>query len=205
MAKTKVLKIDPASPDRKIIQFAAALLRSGGLVAFPTETVYGIGVNFLDKKAVERLYEVKKRPKDKPFTIHIAQIDTMRGLCCEFSPLAEKLIKNFWPGPLTIILKSGTKKLGFRMPANTVAKALIAESGVPVAAPSANISGAKPPVDAENILKEFDGKIDLVLDAGKTEFRKESTVVDITESPYRILREGAVSQEEIEESRKNLV
>ena len=129
----------------------------------------------------------------------------MRGLCCEFSPLAEKLIKNFWPGPLTIILKSGTKKLGFRMPANTVAKALIAESGVPVAAPSANISGAKPPVDAENILKEFDGKIDLVLDAGKTEFRKESTVVDITESPYRILREGAVSQEEIEESRKNLV
>lgn len=205
MAKTKVLKIDPALPDRKIIQFAAALLRSGGLVAFPTETVYGIGVNFLDKKAVERLYEVKKRPKDKPFTIHIAQIDTMRGLCCEFSPLAEKLIKNFWPGPLTIILKSGTKKLGFRMPANTVAKALIAESGVPVAAPSANISGAKPPVDAENILKEFDGKIDLVLDAGKTEFRKESTVVDITESPYRILREGAVSQEEIEESRKNLV
>jgi L-threonylcarbamoyladenylate synthase len=173
------------------------------LVAFPTETVYGIGANFLAGKAISRLYEVKKRPENKPFTIHISSVDTIREMRCGISPLADEFIKNFWPGPLTLILKSETGKLGFRMPENTVAKALISEAGVPVAAPSANISGEPPPTNARKIIETLDGKIDLILDAGETKFGKESTIVDTTVFPYKILRKGAVPEEEITSLERN--
>ena len=199
MSKTNTIKIDAISPDEKIIEFAATLLKGGGLVAFPTETVYGLGANFENKTAIKKLYEVKKRSPDKPFTVHISSLDMIGKMNCEISPLADQLIKKFWPGPLTIILKSDKGKLAFRMPKNTVAKDLISKSHVPVAAPSANLSGGKPPTDASKILKEFDGKIDLILDAGKTEFGKESTIVDATITPYKILRIGAVSEAEIDQ------
>ncbi len=215
MTKTKVLKIDRDSSDKSVIGFAAELLRNGGLVAFPTETVYGIGANFLDKKAIKKLYEVKKRPLNKPFTVHISSLDTIAEMQCEISPPAERLIKEFWPGPLTVVLKctlstpgvekrfqgfhpgGGKGTLGFRMPRNRIAKELISESGIPVAAPSANVSGEKAPAEAGEILKKFDGKIDLILDSGKTQFSRESTIVDATKFPCKILREGAIPESEI--------
>lgn len=198
MSKTKVLKISPDSPEEASIEFAATLLKNGGLVAFPTETVYGIGANFLNKQTIKKLYEIKKRPLNKPFTIHISNVDTIKKMRCEISYLADKLIKKFWPGPLTIILKTKDRKLGFRMPKNRIAKDLISKSGVPVVAPSANISGRKPPTQADEVLKSLDGKIDLVIDSGKTEFGRESTVVDTTSFPYKILREAAIPESEIE-------
>ena len=199
MTKTKVLKINPDSPDENAIEFAATLLRDGGLVAFPTETVYGIGANFLDRAAIKRLYEIKKRPLNKPFTIHISNIDMINRMHCEISPLADQLIKKFWPGPLTIILKGDRGKLAFRMPRNTVAKELISKSSVPLAVPSANVSGEEPPTEANEILDRLDGKIDLVLDSGKTSLGRESTVVYITGPLYKILRKGAIPETEIAE------
>lgn len=205
MPETQVLKLNPTSPDSQTIKFAAALLRRGGLVAFPTETVYGIGANLLNKKTIKRLREIKKRPKNKPFTVHISSTDTIREMNCEISPLANALIKNFWPGPLTIILGSKKEKIGFRMPANEIAKTLISESGVPVVAPSANPSGEPPSADAKSILKTLDGKIDLILDSGRTEHKMESTVIDTTGFSYRILRKGALSEGEIAAVLKELV
>ncbi|MCQ9207215.1 MAG: L-threonylcarbamoyladenylate synthase [Omnitrophica bacterium] len=200
--KTKTLKIDPASPDGETIKFAAELLQSGALVAFPTETVYGIGANSTDDDAVKKLKIAKKRPADKPFTIHISNTEMINDMRCEITPLARTLIKNFWPGPLTIILNqktedNETRKLGFRMPKNRIAMALISESGLPLAVPSANISGEKPPTNANEVLEKFDGKIDLILDGGETEVGRESTVVDTTVFPYKILRQGAIGEEEI--------
>jgi len=201
---TQVIKVDAKSPDKKLIRYAAAILRDGGLVAFPTETVYGIGVNCRDKKAINKLYEVKKRPKSKPLTLHISKVSDIRKMKCDITLFARELIKKFWPGPLTIIFKCGNKKCGLRMPANPVAQALIDESKVPVAAPSANISGKNPPKDARDIARELTRQIDLVLDGGKTEFERESTIVDTTVFPYKILRKGAVSKTEIEKIWKQI-
>ena len=198
MSKTKIIKIDPASPEEKDIEFAAELLRDGGLVAFPTETVYGIGANYLNEKAVNKLYEVKKRPRSKPFTIHISDMETIENMHCKITPLAKHLMKKFWPGPLTLILESkDSGKLGFRMPDNNIAKALISKSGVPVVAPSANLSGDKPPAEAAQILEKLDGQIDLILDGGKAELGKESTVIDTANFSYRTLRKGAIPESDI--------
>ncbi|MFC1576605.1 L-threonylcarbamoyladenylate synthase [Candidatus Omnitrophota bacterium] len=201
MSKTRILKLDHDSPDESAIEFAAELLRDGGLVAFPTETVYGIGANFLNKETIKRLYEIKKRPLNKPFTVHISSIDTVTNMGCDIPPIGERLINKFWPGPLTIILKSRTgNKIGFRMPKNRIAKDIISKSKVPVVAPSANISGEKPPTGTEEILESLDGKIDLILDSGRTEFGAESTIVELTGDSYRVLREGAISKETVEEA-----
>jgi len=197
MVKTRIIKVDPLSPNEKDIEFAATLLKDGGLVAFPTETVYGIGANYLKKEAIERLYKVKKRPKNKPFTIHIATIDTVKEMGCEIPNIGELLIKEFWPGPLTLILKSKNGKLGFRMPKNTIAKSLISKSGVPIVAPSANLFGKKPAVEAGEILQDLGNDLDLILDAGKTDMQKESTIVDMTTFSPKILREGAILKEVI--------
>ena len=197
---TKAIKLNPASPDKSSIEYAAALLMRGGLVVFPTETVYGIGANLEDKEAIDRLYDVKKRPRNKPFTIHISSVGIIKDMDCEIPPMAEKLIKTFWPGPITLILKSGDAKLGFRMPENTIAKALLSRCNVPIVAPSANLSGETAPTEAGEVLRTLGGKVDLVLDGGKTEFGRESTVVDVTNFSYRIVREGAVGESEIEEA-----
>lgn len=198
MPETEITSVDAHLPDKKAIETAARILKNGGLVAFPTETVYGIGANYNDAKAIKKLYEIKKRPLNKPFTVHISNLDMITEMGCEITPQAEKLVKKFWPGPLTIILpivKGG--KIGFRMPKNVIAIELIEKSGVPVVAPSANLSGNKPPSRAEEILKDFDGKIDLILDGGETQIGTESTVVDLTEEPFRILRKGAISSGDI--------
>ncbi len=199
MRKTKIIKIDKNSPDEKTIQFAAGVLKQGGLVAFPTETVYGIGANFLNDEAMKKLRDIKKRHPQKPFTLNIASLDTIKEMQCEVPFLAERLIKNFWPGPLTIILKSKDGKIGFRMPKNNIAKSVILKSGVPVALPSANLSGEKPATSCDEISHALDEKIDLILDGGSTELGRESTVVEVVGASCKILREGTLPRSKIEE------
>ncbi|MFH1381094.1 MAG: L-threonylcarbamoyladenylate synthase [Candidatus Omnitrophota bacterium] len=199
MLKTKIIKVDPKFPDESILRFAGSLLKEGGLVAFPTETVYGIGANFLDEKAMTKLRNIKNRPPEKPFTLHIASLEAINQMQCAVSPLAKRLMENFWPGPLTIILKAKDKKIGFRMPKNVVAKSVILESEVPVALPSANLSGEKPATRCDEISLELDGKIDLILDGGPTVLGQESTVVDLSGNSFKILRKGAISESKIEE------
>ena len=193
-----VIKIDPANPDKGKIAIAAKVIREGGLVVFPTETVYGIAANLLDGKAVERLCRVKARPGGKPFTVHISNLKMIRDMGCAITGTAEKLMARFWPGPLTIILKSHKgEKIGFRMPANKTALELIRASGVPVVAPSANLSGRSAPVTAEEAMADLEGKIDMVIDGGRTEVGLESTVVDMTVDPFKVLRAGAIKEEEL--------
>ncbi len=196
--ETLVVKIDPKTPDRRMVAYAAKIVREGGLVAFPTETVYGIAANLLDRKAMARLRRVKKRPGGKPFTVHVSNAAMVEEMGCVVTEEARKLMARFWPGPLTMILESQAGgKTGFRMPANRVALDLIASADVPVVAPSANVSGLRAPVTAEEVLRELDGKIDLLLDAGPAEVGIESTVVDLTVNPPEILREGAIGTKEI--------
>ncbi|MBI5143857.1 MAG: threonylcarbamoyl-AMP synthase, partial [Candidatus Omnitrophica bacterium] len=138
LRKTLVLKITPENPAKGKIILGAKVLRGGGLVAFPTETVYGLVANLLDAEAVERLYRVKKRPKNKPFTVHVSDLAMIEKMGCTITRQARAFIDRFWPGPLTIVLKSwGNKKIGFRMPDNRIALELIRRAGVPVIAPSA--------------------------------------------------------------------
>ena len=198
MEKTPVLEINAKRPEKGRIKFAARIIRRGGLVAFPTETVYGIAANLLDDDAIARLYKVKARPRAKPFTVHVADRKMMIRMGCKIAMDTKALIKKFWPGPLTIILEARTgKKIGFRMPDNRIALDLIKESGVPVVAPSANTSGKTPPKNAKDVSRYLDGKIDLVIDGGKTEVGIESTIVDLTSKPPRVLREGAIASRKI--------
>lgn len=193
-----VVKIDPQRPNKEIIAKASEIIKKGGLVVFPTETVYGIAANLLDKKAIERLYKIKNRPVNKPFTVHISDLKTIEGMGCKVTGQARRLIDKFWPGPLTIILKSKDKRsIGFRMPSNRVALDLIKASRVPIIAPSANLSGRIPPASAADILKDLDGKVDMVLDGGNAEIGVESTVVDLTVKPAKVLREGAIESKQI--------
>ena len=198
LRKTRVLAVDPGRPDKKIISAAAKIIREGGLVAFPTETVYGLAANCADKRAMARLCRVKNRPKGKPFTVHIAARSIIKKMRCRVTKSAKALMDRYWPGPLTLVLASESgEKIGFRMPDNKVALGLIGSSGVPVVAPSANLSGSKPPVSAREVLKELDGKIDMVIDAGRTDVGVESTVVDMTLEPFKVLREGAIKEKAI--------
>jgi len=196
---TKVLKVSASAPELKLIQEAAAAVRAGKLVVLPTETVYGIAANALDAQALERLYRVKGRPKEKPFSWHIADVQVLRNQVAEWTLLLQEIVDTFWPGPLTLVVATrGGGHIGFRMPAHPVALALLRESGVPVVAPSANLSGNKSPSSAQEAMAELNGKVDLILDAGPTQWRQDSTVLDLTQIPPRILREGAVSKEKWE-------
>jgi len=193
-----VKKVNPKTPDPKITSLGARLIRSGRLVAFPTETVYGIAANLLDKKAIKQLYKIKNRPGTKPFTVHISSLGMIEKLGCSVSKEARALIRKFWPGPITIILRSRTgKKIGFRMPANKTALELIKKARVPVVAPSANLSGKTAPKCAADVLRDLDGMLDLVIDSGRTDVGIESTVIDMTVKPPVILREGAISSKHI--------
>jgi L-threonylcarbamoyladenylate synthase len=195
--KTKIIKLNPDFPEEPLINEAAAVLKNGGLVAFPTETVYGIAANVLNKDTVDRLYEIKKRPKNKPFSVHIADFDSLKQLGIVFSNDAERVAKRYWPGPLTLVAFNDKKeKIGLRVPDNKIAFLLIKKAGVPVIAPSANMSGNKAPVSAEEVLAEMDGCVDIILDGGRTRIGIESTVMDVTEKPFKILREGAIPAKE---------
>jgi len=195
--KTKVIKLNPDFPEEPLIDEAAKVLKNGGLVVFPTETVYGIAANISNKDTVNKLYEIKKRPKDKPFSIHIADFDSLKQLGIIFSKDAERVARRFWPGPLTLVAFNNKKeKIGLRMPDNRIAFMLIKKSGVSVIAPSANLSGNKPPVSVEEAISEMDGHVNIILDGGRARIGMESTVMDVTEKPFRILRQGAIPAKE---------
>ncbi len=205
MKKTLVLKINPEKPEIDKIRVAAGSIKKGGLVAFPTETVYGLGVDALNPEAVKTLFEAKKRPFDNPPIVHVGDVKEVHRLVREVSPKAEKLMKIFWPGPLTLIFRrsqivpevtvAGLNTIAIRMPRHNVALALIRESGCPIAAPSANLAGKTSPTTAKHVLDDLDGRIDVVLDAGSTYIGVESTVLDMTVDPPQILRPGGTPYE----------
>jgi tRNA threonylcarbamoyl adenosine modification protein (Sua5/YciO/YrdC/YwlC family) len=206
MIFTKIVKLDPVNPDTNHIKEAGYILKSGGLVIIPTETVYGIAGNMLNKKTIERLYEIKKRPKDKLFSVHISDKSKIEDFAREIPTVAYKLIDKFWPGALTIILRSKDQgKIGLRMPDNEIALRVIAEAGVPVACPSANISGKPAPKNFEEAVKDLNGLVDLAIDSGTTKMEAESTVVDLTVEPLQVLREGAIKKDEIESVAKKKI
>ncbi len=198
--KTKIIKIDPLNPKEEKIRKIAKFLKNGKLVILPMETVYGLGVNSMIERAVDRLYEVKRRPKDKPFSLAISDLEIAEKLIQNTPPLGYKLIEKFWPGPLTLILEAVDSKrpVGFRMPKNNITLKVLSEVKDPLYLSSANISGESLPTNLEEALKDLDGLVDLAVDGGETELKCESTIVDLTTKHYRILREKAIKKEEID-------
>jgi L-threonylcarbamoyladenylate synthase len=212
--KTLRLRIDPEQLDsaeaRGAIQEAAAILRGGGLVAFPTETVYGLGANAMRADAVARIFDAKQRPSWDPVIIHISDFAMLSSVVSAepLSYCAERLIEACWPGPLTLLLPrseavpdivtAGRPLAGVRMPANPVAQALIAAAGAPIAAPSANRFGRISPTSAAHVLEDLDGRIDAILDAGETTHGVESTVVDAAADPVILYRPGVVTLRDIQ-------
>jgi len=198
MSLTKIIKINPLAPEEGYINQAAKLIAAGGLVIIPTETVYGIAANALNKKALDKLYEIKKRPKDKPFAMLIADKLKVEEFACEIPIAAYKLMHKFWPGPLTILLKSlSSGKVGLRMPDNLVALEIIERSAVPIACPSANIADKPAPANFAQAIKDMDGLVDLAVDSAQTKLGLESTIVDLSVEPFKIVRSGAIKDEEI--------
>jgi L-threonylcarbamoyladenylate synthase len=205
---TVLLAVDPHSPQPERIARAAAVLRAGGLVAFPTETVYGLGANALDAAAVQRIFAAKGRPANNPIIVHVAGTAEVGQVAAEWPGQAARLAERFWPGPLTLVLPrkaavpdavtAGGPTVAVRMPAHPVALALLRAAGVPVAAPSANRSSQLSPTRAAHVLRDLEGCIDLVLDGGPCPGGIESTVLALAPAP-RLLRPGLVGLAELEE------
>ncbi len=180
------------------IEKAAQALLSGKIVAFPTETVYGIGVNAKDSAATSSLYRVKQRPESKKLALMIAKPDDVTKYVKEIPPIARILIKSFWPGPLTIVfVLPDNKSIGFRNSSNRVVRDLIKFAKVEIASTSANMSGEIPATDARQVINNFGDKIDVVLDDGPTQFKKPSTVVKIMDDTFKIIRHGVIEEERI--------
>jgi L-threonylcarbamoyladenylate synthase len=208
MKRTLLLKVDSQTLDLRKVRVAADIIKKGGLVAFPTETVYGLGADALSPKAVINLFEAKQRPLDNPPIIHVGNPRDVSELVKEISNTAERLMETFWPGPLTLIFHhsgvvpsvtvAGLDTVAIRMPKHNVALALIRESGCPIAAPSANLAGRPSPTSTEHVLADLDGRIDAVLDAGPTSIGVESTVLDLTVDPPQVLRPGGTPYEALQ-------
>lgn len=204
---TVVVPVDPEHPNPDEIARAASLLRGGGLVAFPTETVYGLGADALNQSAVRRLFEVKGRPANDPVIVHIASLEQIALVVMRVPAGAETLADRFWPGPLTLIMPrgpavpheitAGLETVAVRVPSHPVAQALLKATQAPVAAPSANLFSRPSPTRAAHVLQDLGGRIDLVLDAGATQVGVESTVLDLTGDVPRVLRPGAVTLEQL--------
>ncbi|MCW4047637.1 MAG: L-threonylcarbamoyladenylate synthase [Candidatus Bathyarchaeota archaeon] len=209
MKQTLVLKVNPEKPENEKMQIAANIIKQGGLVAFPTETVYGLGADALNPAAVSALFKAKKRPLDNPPIVHVENVNTVYTLTAEVSPKATQLMKLFWPGPLTLIFKhsptvpdvtvAGLDTIAVRMPKHNVALALIRLSNCPIAAPSANLAGKPSPTSAEHVLADLNGRIDAILDAGPTSVGVESTVLDMSVNPPMVLRPGGTPFEALRE------
>ena len=200
---TEVIRVDPASPDEDSIARAAAYIRNGRLVAFPTETVYGLGAHALDRDAVRRIFAAKGRPSTDPLIVHVPSFDALAPLTRNLPPLAAVLARRFWPGPLTMVLPksalvpdevtAGLDTVAVRVPAHPVARALILAAGVPVAAPSANLFSRPSPTSAAHVLDNLDGRIDAIIDGGTTTLGVESTVIDLSGPMPTVLRPGAIT------------
>jgi len=205
--KTKIIKIDPYNIDMDKISYAADILKTGGLVAFPTETVYGLGASALDEAAVKSIFNAKGRPSDNPLIVHVADKTEAAKLTADMPPIAHCLMDAFWPGPLTLvmaksdvvpgIITAGLDTVAVRMPSHPVALSLIMESGIPVAAPSANTSGKPSPTNAQHVIEDMSGKVDVIIDAGNANVGLESTVLDLTVDPPMILRPGGVTPRQL--------
>jgi L-threonylcarbamoyladenylate synthase len=205
---TEVLILDARQPDPVGIARAADILRAGGLVAFPTETVYGLGAHALDAAAVTRVFAAKGRPAEDPLIVHVHHIDALAALTAAVPDTATALASRFWPGPLTMVLQrsdvvprevtAGLDTVAIRVPAHPIAHALMTAAAVPIAAPSANLFSRPSPTRAEHVLQDLDGRIDLVIDGGPTTVGVESTVIDLTGPAPTILRPGAVTLEMIQ-------
>ena len=202
------IAVDAESPADDAIRRAAEIIRGGGLVAFPTETVYGLGANALEDEAVERIYAAKGRPSHNPLIVHVSTAARARELVEEWPKAAERLVERFWPGPLTLVLRRGTRvpsrvsagldTVAIRVPAHPVALALLEAAGIPIVAPSANPSTSISPTRAEHVEKGLGDRVDLILDGGPTGVGIESTVVDLTGPRPALLRPGAVTVQELE-------
>ena len=204
---TEILKVDPSKPEVRLIRIAAEIIKNGGTVAFPTETVYGLGANALNPEAVMKIFVAKNRPVDNPLIVHVSRKEEAYALTDEVPEKAETLMDMFWPGPLTLVLKkskavsdvvtAGLDTVAIRMPKHRVALALIKESKVPIAAPSANLAGKPSPTIAEYVIQDLYGRIDAILDAGPTNVGVESTVIDMTTASPVILRPGGITREQL--------
>ena len=205
---TQVLQVDAQQPEPELIAQAAAVIRQGGLVAFPTETVYGLGANALSAAAVSRIFVAKERPEYDPLIVHIAEVPQLRVVAADVPEVLRELASVFWPGPLTLVMAKGPEvprevtaggeTVAVRLPAHPVALALIRAAGVPIAAPSANRFGRVSPTRAEHVLNDLGGRVDLILDAGSTSVGVESTVLSLIAPVPTILRPGGVSREALE-------
>lgn len=205
---TRRIFVDHHSPALDALKEAAECLRSGGLVAFPTETVYGLGGNALDGRAVQRIFEAKGRPANDPLIVHLPSADALPMVVKTIPTIVSTLAEHFWPGPLTLILPrgdnvplsvtAGLDTVAVRVPSHPVAQALLQISGLAIAAPSANRFGGVSPTSAEHVLRDLEGRIEMVLDGGSTPIGVESTVLDITAPIPRILRPGGVFREALE-------
>jgi L-threonylcarbamoyladenylate synthase len=199
---TEVVRVDPVAPDERVLDEAARVLGRGGLVAFPTETFYGLGAAALDRRAVRRVFEVKGRPASMPLLVLVDSESMVGRVAPEIPARARVLMTRHWPGALTLVLRAaaglpaeltaGTGTIGVRLPAHATARALVRALGAPVTAPSANPTGAEPPTTAGAVLAHFGDTLDLVLDGGPTPGGAPSTVVDVTIDPPRVIRQGAV-------------
>lgn len=209
--KTKIIKISDKNQvrDEELLE-AAEILRKGGLVAFPTETVYGLGANALDETAAKKIYAAKGRPSDNPLIAHISCMEELPGLVEEIPEAGRKLAEMYWPGPLTMIFPKksvvpygttgGLDTVAVRMPSDPVANRLIKLAGIPVAAPSANTSGRPSPTKAEHVIEDMDGKIEMIIDGGEVGIGVESTIVDVSGPVPTLLRPGAITIEMLRET-----
>ncbi len=208
MVLTKVYSVDPLNPDEDVIHSCCKAILDGATIVFPTETVYGLGAYIYNVEAIKKIFIAKSRPMDNPLIIHISKIDQLYEIAIDIPEIVNIIAENFWPGPLTILLKKhnsipkevsgGLDTVAIRMPAHPVALKLIDCSG-PIAAPSANISGRPSPTSSYHVLVDMFGRADIILDAGETFFGVESTIIDILSDPPKLLRPGAIPIEKIEE------
>lgn len=204
-ASTRVLGVNPYSPEAEVIEAAADVIKASGLVAFPTETVYGLGGSARDAEAIRRIYSAKGRPANNPLIVHISGASQLEEVAVEIPSVAHQLVDAFWPGPLTLVLRradsipptisAGRDTVAVRMPAHAVALALIEAAGVPIAAPSANLFTRPSATTAEHVMTDLGGRVDLILDGGPTSIGLESTVIDLTAKTPIVLRPGGVTLE----------
>jgi L-threonylcarbamoyladenylate synthase len=207
---TAVIELNCQRPDPALIQEAASIIRAGGLVAFPTETVYGLGADAMNEPAIRRIFEAKGRPADNPLIVHVCDRAMLDLVTANVSAKAEALIAAFWPGPLTLVLKrkpqvaesvsAGLSTVAVRMPRSPIALELIRRARTPIAAPSANLSGRPSATNAAHVARDLEGRIDMILDGGATNIGVESTVLDMTSEPPVILRPGWVTREQLMET-----
>ena len=208
-ANTRIFNIDPANPDFEAITQAGDVIRKGGLVAFPTETVYGLGANALDSEALNRIYLAKARPSSDPIIAHISDDSQLNTLAIDIPKITYRLSRFFWPGALTFVLKrapdvpdniaTGLDTIAIRMPSHPIARALIQSAGVPIAAPSANTFTRPSATTANHVLEDLNGRVDIILDGGATTIGLESTVVDLTQGEPIVLRPGGITMEHLRE------